>query len=345
MAEPLISRPDAPPPAAAPADAGAGSGAGGFRGLGRVVFFFALIVALAFGLHALFNLGLRRTETSKFGSFNRLVEGRINADVIINGSSRALVHYDPRVIREVTGRSAWNLGMNGVHIDVQLAVLRTYLRHNRKPAVVIQNLESFSFEATRRGEIYDPAMFVPYLGEPDLYRGLVAIDPAVWKWRHIPLYGYAVEDMTFTWVRSLLALAGKDPAEDYFSGFNPRYMNWTEDFESFRRSVKDGVTNRIEPAGIAAMEELLQLCQENGIRAVLAYAPVYAGMQKLESNRAEVFAKFRAVAAKHGALFWDFSDSPLCESTRYFYNSQHLNAAGAEQFSRIVAQRLKAELN
>lgn len=315
-----------------------------FRGLGKVIFFFALVTVLAFAIDAAISFSLRRVTTSKFGAFNQVVAGRVNADVVISGSSRALVHYDPRVIQEVTGRTAFNLGMNGVPIDVQLGVLKTYLRRNKKPAMVIQNLEAFTFEATRKGEIYDPAMYVPYLSEPDLYQALVAIDPVVWKWRHIPLYGYAVEDMNFTWARAALATLGAQPQEDYFLGFNPRYLNWTEDFESFQRSVKDGVSYRIEPGGIAALEEVMRLCKEQGIRCVISYSPEYAGIQAMQKNRAEIFAKFRELAAKHGAEFWDFSDSPLCQSTANFYNSQHLNAAGAAKFSLAVAQRVKSEL-
>ncbi len=340
MAEQPTDRADANPPTTT-TTASTAAQPGGFRGLGRVIFFFALVIALAFALQAFFDAGLRRITTSKFGAFNKMVTGSVNADVVINGSSRALVHYDPRVIQEETGRSAYTLGMNGVQIDVQLAVLKTYLRHNKKPAVVIQNLESFSFEVTRKGEIYDPAMFVPFLAEPDLYGTLHGIDATVWKWRYIPLYGYAVEDMSFTWVRALGAWVGIMPAEDYFLGFNPRYMNWTEDFDSFKRSVKDGVSYRIDPAGVAALEELLGLCKAQGIRAVIAFSPVYAGMQALEKNRPEIFAKFRELAAKHDAAFWDFSDSPLCQSTANFYNSQHLNANGAAKFSAAIAQRLK----
>jgi hypothetical protein len=303
------------------------------------------VTVIAFGVDAFFDAGLRRITTSKYGSFNRIVNGQVNAEIVINGSSRALVHYDPRVIQEATGRSAYNIGLNGGLIDLQVAVLKTYLRHNKKPAVIIQNLEGFSFEVTGKDAIYDPAMFVPYLHEPDLYRALVSINSEVRKWRYIPLYGYAVEDMNFNWARAAGAWVGVMPKEDYFLGFNPRQMRWTEDFTSYKKNLKDvGVTRRIDAGGIAAIEEVLRLCQEQGIRAILCFSPEYAESQALLKNRAEIFAKFRQVADKFGASFWDFSDSPLCRSTENFYNSQHLNAAGADQFSRAVAQRLKAEL-
>ena len=314
-----------------------------FPGLVRLTSFFCLIVVLAFSFDALVTAGLRRIPTSKFGALNRVVNGKVNADIVINGSSRALVHYDPRILERATGLSAFNLGMNATHIDVQLAVLRTYLKHNRKPRLVIQNLEAFSFVTTKMAEIYDPALYIPFLNEPVLYHSLLSIDPAVRKWKYIPLYGYAIEDLRFTWVRALLAWGGIYPREDYVQGFNPRNLQWTEDFERFRSAVGDGMTYEIQSAGEKALRELIAVCQTNGIELLLVYSPEYFEAQALVRNRAEIFAKFRAVAKETGATLWDYSDSPVSRIRAMFYNSQHLNAMGAERFSQDLGQRLSDE--
>jgi hypothetical protein len=312
------------------------------RGLLRLAGFFALLGVTAYGLDALVASGLRTISTSKFGSMNRVMSGRVNAAIIVNGSSRALTHYDPRVIQEETGRSAYNLGMNGIQIDVQVAILKAYLNHNRAPELVIQNLEAFSFETTRPGEIYDPGIYLPYLADPDLYASLRAIDPAVWKWRHIPLYGYVVEDARFTWIAGLFGRAGISGREDYFQGFNPRFLDWTGEFDQFRATLPNGIRYAIEPRGLRALTELIQLCRARGIRLILVYSPEYAEMQALERNRAQIFNRFRELSDRFDVPLWDFSDSPLSREKANFYNSEHLNAAGAALFSREVARRLVA---
>lgn len=314
-----------------------------FPGLGRIVAFFGVIVALAYGLDAVISSGLRRIPTSKYGALNQVIEGKVNADIVINGSSRALVHYDPRHLEQATGLTAFNLGMNGTHIDVQLAILRTYLKHNRKPRLVIQNLEAFSFVTTRPGEIYDPALYIPYLREPELYRSLLRIDPAVRKWKYIPLYGYAVEDLRFTWVRGLLAWGEVHPREDYIKGFNPRNLSWTEDFDRFKATVGKGITYEIEPAGVQALRDLIAVCRDAGIGILLVYSPEYVEAQNLVQNRAEIFATFQRLRAETGVSFWDLSNSPLSGRRELFYNSQHLNAAGADNFSQQLGQRLRSE--
>jgi hypothetical protein len=313
-------------------------------GVLRLAVFAALMFVLAWSFDALADAGLRRITTSKFGAMNRAMSGTVNAAVVVNGSSRALVHYDPRVIEQATGQSAYNLGLNGVLTDVQLPVLKAYLRRNTGTKLVIQNLDAFSLKTTKPGEIYDPPLYVPYIDDPDLYRGLVAIDPAAWKWRYIPLYGYTVEDTRFTWARGLLAFVGMQPPEDYFSGFNPRRLSWTGDFEAFRASLSTGISYPIDAKALAALEQIVDVSQSAGADVVFVYSPEYVEAQSLVVNRGEIFAAFESLARRRGVRFWDYSDSPLGAQRNLFYNSQHLNADGAALFSEHLAQRLATSL-
>lgn len=311
------------------------------QGLNRVAAFFALVAALVILLHGMIQAGLRGIATSGFGVTNRIVAGQINADVIITGSSRALVHYDPRIIGETLGLTAFNLGRNGSQTDLQLAVLKTYLEHNKKPALVIHNLDLFSFTTTR--EIYDPAQYVPYLGEEAIYATVQRIHPRAWKWKYVPLYAYVVEDVRFTWALGLARLAGFSPAEDHLQGFVPRTTRWTGDFEKFKASNPGGVTFAIEPQGVRDLTELIELCHSAKIPLLLVYSPVYHEMRALENNRTEIFGRFQALADRFQAPLWDYSDTSIARDRNNFYNSQHLNATGAREFSLDLAARLRRE--
>jgi hypothetical protein len=310
-------------------------------GILKIVGFFGLIVVFACVLQGATNYGLKRIKTSKFGTINRVVRGEVNANIIISGSSRALCHYDPVVLQKIAGRSAYNLGMNASQTDVQLAMLKVYLKHNFKPQLIVQNLDLFSFEVTQKGQIYDPALFVPYLNEIDLYQTLRGIDPNVWKWKYIPLYGYTVEDMRFTWMVGLLGCIGINGKEDYVLGFNPRQASWNKDFENFRASAGDGVTYRIDSKGVETVRDLIKLCRSNDIPLIFVYSPEYIEMQGIEKNRGEILAKFRQICKDTIVPFWDYSESPICARRDYFNNSQHLNAKGAEEFSTDLAKRLR----
>ncbi len=313
-----------------------------YQGIGKVVGFFCLLIALCFLLDIVIYSGLRRIKTSEFGVWNEIVEGNVNADIIITGSSRAHSHYDPRIIEMVTGRKTYNIGLNGSQTDMQLARLKAYLQHNSKPALVIHNLDLFSFQVTHGG-VFDPGKYQPYLKEQAIYEAMRQINPEVWKARYLPLYGYAVEDLRFTWLLGLAGFFKWNPAQDHFLGFRPKHTDWTEDFERFKQMNPKGVRFEVEPEGIKQMDELLSLCRSQGIDVLLVYSPEYQEMQAMTSNRAKIFAHFDALGKRFAVPVWDYSDSPISSSRGNFYNSQHLNAEGATLFSKDLAARISAD--
>lgn len=277
-------------------------------------------------------------DTGLYGVSNRLFAGDINADIVITGSSRAASHYDPRIIQQVTGHSAFNIGRNGSQTDMQLAVLKAYLNHNAKPQVVIHNLDAYTFQTTR--EVYDPAQYVPYLNDPEIFSTLQQINPNIWKSRYLPLYGYVVEDMRFAWMLGVSGFFGVHPREDHFLGFDPRWTKWTDEFNRFKAQNPQGVDWQIETAGLQLLENLADVCQAKGISLMLVYSPEYSEMQRLTRNRSKVFEHFHELASRRGITFWDFSNWHYAANTELFTNSQHLNAQGATVFSRELALRM-----
>lgn len=310
----------------------------------RIVSFFLLFGALSAGLHTAINFGLRKIKVSKFGALNDVMSGKVNSEIIITGSSRALSHYDPRVVQNLTGRSAYNIGMNASQIDFELVILKTYLKHNNKPKLVIQNLDLFSFETTKKGDLYDPGYYLPYLNDPELYGFFHQMVPDAWKCKYIPLYGYAVEDMRFTWIWGLLGCCDIQGRQDYYLGFNPRAGTWNEDFEHFRLTNPNGVRYVIDPIGVRSLEEIISLCRRTGIEIILVYSPEYIEMQSLETNREEIMARFHEISERFNVPFWDYSGSELSRQRNLFNNSEHLNAIGADLFSQDLGRRLVQEI-
>jgi hypothetical protein len=181
---------------------------------------------------------------------------------------------------------------------------------------------------------------LPFLEDPVLYDSLYRIDPAVWKWRHIPLYGFAVDDMRFTWFSGLLADFGVFGGEDYFRGYNPRSAKWNDDFQQFHREHPSGISYKIEPDGVSSLVDLIETCKNAQIQVILVYSPEYLEMQSLESNRVQIFSRFREIADRYGVPFIDYSGSAISRRQELFQNSQHLNAEGAEIFSADLAKKL-----
>lgn len=308
-----------------------------FARLAAFVLFTALVATL---VHLTIRHGLRRVGTGDFGTMNRVIAGRAAADLLITGSSRALVHYDSRVLAAATGLSTLNLGRNGSHTGLQLAVLTTYLRHNPAPRLLIHNLDLHSL-ASPAG-IHDPGSYLPYLDEPAIYEAVRDVHPEAVAWRFLPLYGHSVADPRLRWIEGLARLAGFERTETRHAGFEPRPWPWTGEFDRFAASASAGYEVGRDDRGHKSLRDLLQLCQTRGLDVILVLSPEYAAVRPLQRNRAGILAEFADLAAEAGVALWDFSDSPLCSRRELFYNSQHLNADGAAAFSTELARRLLA---
>lgn len=317
---------------------------GRVRGVGRLFLFLFLLGAIAVCLNFLVSSGLRKVTTSNIGAVNKFMRGQCETDILICGSSRALVHYDPAVIQKETGLRAYNIGRNGGHVDVQLFALKAFLARNPRPKLIILNLDTHSLLPSEEVLFSDVLPFVPYLAEKDIYDGLGEINPNIWKWRCIPLYPYVVEDMNFQWLTGLLANFHISPREDYSSGFNGRDWRWSNEFEKFARRHPLGIKARQEPRGIECFRSLLSTARLYGVPMVMVYSPEYIGAQRLVQNRGEMIDKMRNIGAGFSIPLWDFSDSPICQNTEYFYNSEHLNRRGAKKFSADLAARLNTEI-
>jgi hypothetical protein len=303
----------------------------------KAMLFVLIGAGLAIPLQSGLVLGLTRYSASARGVWNAVVKGKVNTDIIVCGSSRALVHYNPAIIANETGLSTFNLGRNGTFVDLQLSFLKTYLAHNKAPRCIIQNLDNSCFKTTR--QIFEPAQYIPYLNEPALYERLITLDPGYQRMRRIPLLGIIENRLLLT---SLAGLAGVYPKEDHFNGFRPTDRPWTGEFERFKESHPNGAMLAMEDKGVEIFRELIECSLKSGAKVVLVYSPEYKEVQPLFKNREEVFRKIRDIATEYKVVFWDFSDDPICSDRSLFYNSQHLNSRGANLFSIEVGKKLKS---
>ena len=307
-------------------------------GLLRIVAFFIVGYVAAVSADKLIKQILRKAHTGEYGVWNEIVAGEINAPILISGSSRALSHYDPRIFEEKLGMDSYNIALNASRIDLQLARLKVYLAHNSPPKLLIHNLDTHSLALSR--DLYDPGQFMPYLGEKELYKALLAIEPRAKKWKNIPLYGYAVEDIRYSWFYHCLEVIGVGNRARRIDGFEPRDQSWDTSFDTFRSRNPDGVMIDFEPEGVKAQKDFIALCQKEGIQIVLVYSPEYFEMVPLAKNRETIFASFMQLSSDAGIPLIDYSDSEIGKTTDNFQNSQHLNAIGSEVFSHDLVVKL-----
>jgi len=306
------------------------------------VLFMVVGVALALLLQQALLEGLRRYREGNVGIMNRVMQGEINADILVSGSSRAMFHYDPRVIEAETKLKSFNIGRNGTKLHEQLQLLKLYLRHNKRPAYLIQNLDMVSL--TKNDDVTDPKQYIPWLNHEEVYRPLFQQKRYFFVYRWFPLLAMV---RTGGMQTALLGLfqSGRGQA-DVLKGFTPQDLAWDEnDFEKFKAGNRSGVSWQIDPQKIQTLAELIELSKKNEIQVVLVLSPDYREAHEIFRSRNETVQAFKEIAGRFGVPFWDYSDDPISGDSAYFYNTQHLNRTGAGVFSKSVAERLGVDIS
>jgi ABC-type uncharacterized transport system substrate-binding protein len=85
------------------------------------------------------------------------------------------------------------------------------------------------------------------------------------------------------------------------------------------------------------MEQYLLYCQQHNIKVILVFPPVYREYLKYCRNKDAIIAVYKNFEHKGLAAFLNYVDDELAADKNNFYNSQHMNGAAAERFSRKLA--------
>ncbi len=304
----------------------------------RTLFFGVLLLILSLSLDILITNGLKKSQTFHFVDWNNIYNSKINSDIIISGNSKAWHHISPKILDSILDAKSYNLGIDGYDFVMQNAKANVYLNHNKKPRLLIQVVGNSTLNL--RKDLYQSIQFKPYLNDSVIskatkkYNGFSKLD------YHIPLYRYRGENSIL--VNSVLNIVGlghlqKD--KNKYKGFEAYDRTWDNSFQQFVKKYPKGKTFNVSEYHKNIFENFIKEQKQNNIEIVLVYSPTFYKSQQYINNRIVSF--FKNVAKKYDAKFLDYSNYKFAKNKKYFYNSQHLNKAGAELFSKLLAEDIK----
>ena len=102
---------------------------------------FAILAILLFLLQWICDTGLRKSEYENYREWNDAMLGKINAELLIQGSSRAWVHFSPKHLDSAFQINSYNLGIDGYDFLMQDSRLKIYLANNKRPEYIIQVMD------------------------------------------------------------------------------------------------------------------------------------------------------------------------------------------------------------
>lgn len=297
-------------------------------------------LALTYAMETTFNLAIRQIEVGEYGVLNKINDGNINAEILINGSSRALKAINPQIITETTGLTCYNIAADGADIGVQLPKLKWYMANNTKPKIIIQDISQFFGGISTT--VFEPFKYLPYISNDSLYKGLLKIDDTFWLHKYLPAaniiyYNFDFYYKLFSELRN--SAIGND---HYVNGFLPDSSNWASDFDLYKKQNPIGVKSSVEENYKLYLLELKKHCEINDIVLILTILPNYYRLAELAKNTEEISEFYSSLETIPKIYFLDFGNSSISKNEENFYNFTHLNITGANKFSELIVKEIKS---
>lgn len=274
--------------------------------------------------------------SGEFEVWTDIYSSKINCELAIYGSSRAWVHINPEILKDSLKFNAYNFGIDGHNFWLQYLRHIEYQKSNSKPQIIIHSIDIFTLQ--KKKELYNMSQFLPYmLWNLDIYKSTTSYEGYSAVDYFIPLIRYRHNT---TLVSSLMTSLNQQNQPYRNKGFKGQQIEWNNDLDNAQKSNTCYSIN-LDSSSITLYEHFLEDCKSKNIEVILVYTPEYIDGQKYVSNRKEIIDFYKAIATKYKLLFLDYSNNYLCFDKKFFYNAEHLNAIGADIFTRILASDLK----
>ena len=249
---------------------------------------------------------------------------KLETEFLLMGSSRCVRHYNPQIISDSLGMSCYNTGQMGNGIILNYGRLRM-IDERKKPRVVV-------YDVTPEFDVFigdDNHRYLTWLKQHYDREGIADIFENVDKTEKYKMvsqmyrYNSRIIELMADYLHPL-ADGGKD-------GFSP--LIGEMDRTKIRRTEK---VSTIPPVDSLKLKYINQLIDElDGVKLYFVVSPSWYG---IDSTR---FKPIMDICLQRGVTFLDFSNDPkYVHQDLYFKDGNHLNARGADEFTKDFLRSL-----
>jgi len=316
------------------------------RFIKNFLLFSVVLVLLSTLLDKVVSSGLKNSNTKLFSNLKKVSQGSINADIIINGSSKALVQIDPFIIDSILELNTYNLGLDGSPFIPQLAQYELYKLRNKKPKAIIQVVSNATLRSMSSG-FKDHVKFAPYLDIPRIKELMKLTGSFSTLDYALPMVRYLGKP--FEIIIGLASFCNIQLlAEEERKGYYPKDKYWLEG-GSKNKSIKELALDAknikeytvLDSTSSNNLNEFLNQCNKEGIIVFLVYPP----LNDKGFHTVKHISYYKKIAASNNAIFLNYSkDSTISYNKNLFYNTQHLNKTGATIFTTKLSQDINSYL-
>lgn len=262
-----------------------------------------------------------------------LINNKINDEIIILGSSRALNNYNPWVIKNITGQSCYNLGYSGSNILFHEIILDLILKSKNKPKTIIYNIDDFGILYNVDGIEFRKDVLFPFV-ENKLINEAINNNLSKSYWATSICQSYR-QNVNF--INAIRYLIYGQENFDYKTnnidslGANLLVHRKLDSVPIFANKRIYPKVLKINPDYLSAFIRIQNKCLINNIQLVLCYPPLFLKPSK--------FLKSEVNTLKKSNIPIIIADT-LLQNAHYFFDNDHLNSKGANLYSTIISKQI-----
>lgn len=296
------------------------------------IFFVLLFTLLTFVV----DNGLKKSEYGNLKEWNSLFNGKINSEIIIQGSSRAWTQYSTEIIDSVLNMNSYNLGIDGTPYDFQYVRFELLMKYNRKPKIIIQNVDFNNMG--RNHLVYQKYQYLPFL--PNIHFKEVLFLNNFSRFDYYLFFTKYCGSYKIINIGLSEYFKIKQYENIKYKGYQGQLKSWDED--NFRKVIHNGGIRWNKDIDVQRQfEDFLLRCKKNDIKVLLVHAPVYKYANTITHDFDGMINYYASLAQKHDCFFLDYSKDSISNETKYFYNATHLNKLGSEKFTIKLCEDIK----
>lgn len=291
----------------------------------KIITFSLILFALLIIADYVYSKIIIRSNYRPVEAWSELVDGKIDADLVVLGSSRVWVQVDPHIMDSVLCANTYNLSIDGSAFNRQVKMYDMYRICNSKPEVVVLNLDIWSL-GYQVG--YEMDQFFPYFWDSDMRNTFFDSEPFTFGDKYIPFWRYSG-------LSPLMFL--KRYPRTLTKGFQGQDKKWNGEMYNQQKQVEFEVSDTT----LSMLKSFLARNYQEDVKVVFLYAPLYSGATNKIINAHEVRQIYQDLADEYDIPILDYGDMWICNDTTYFYNAMHLNIDGAEIFTDSLANDIR----
>ncbi|MFT2007195.1 hypothetical protein ACMA1I_00845 [Pontibacter sp. 13R65] len=283
--------------------------------------------------------GVKHSTDAQTGKINQIMLHKVDPDLMVFGSSVAEVGFNSPLLSQELGLYSFNGAVDGTRFQQYKGLVKEVNAFSENAKYIVFGITYFDFIKTN--QLTEPSRFYAFINNDNIYQSLYEIDNEnVHKVKSIPFYAFT--QYTHTYYKNALLglrshLTSRTPVDSLF-GFVPHKAAWNAD------TAKPAHVQKIKlsPELLNDFKILKEQLNSRERKVIVVFMPMHVSGQRHFSNLKEVVQQISTLADP--GLFFDYTDSSICESTEYFYNQNHLNTRGANTFSAHFAKELEKRL-